>query len=437
MNARVPWACASLLCLAAACGPSEVPLNPPDAPNPDQPDAFVLSRRDAPVADARPPDARLADARPTPDAPPGAPDAPVVVTPDAPPGSPDAPVVVVPDAAPTGPTVRIEPAVIYVSRGGTAGFAVVLGAMAQADTTITLATVGGSASVPTSVLVSSGATETAAQVTGLALGDVTLNASTPGGQHGSATVHVVPAILSVTPGGPNDVLLGTTKTYTVTLDDTASIDVPVSLSVDDATVLGVPASVTVGSGADSATFDASADHLGVSTIHAAIGDGPIDVVERVNGLFMSEVFYDAVGDDGGQEWIEFKNATAQDITLDGIHIYVATTPPFVIVADLLNVIPAGACAAIDMPGAAGTIGILPNGTDGDGIRIVGGADQVIDEVIYGDNNTDMIPDENGNVPATTDVPDVPAGDSIARDFSMPGMPWMTDSSPTKGNCTNF
>jgi len=437
MNARVAWACASIVCLVAACGPSEVPLGQPDAPSPDQPDAFVLIRRDAPVADARPPDGPRADARPTPDAPPGTPDAPIVVTPDAPAGAPDAPTVVPPDAAATGPTVSIDPPVIYVSRGGTAGFNVVLGAMAQADTTITLSTVGGSASVPTSVLVSSGASETSAQVTGLALGDVTVDATTPGGRHGSATVHVVPAILSVTPGGPNDVLLDTPTTYTVTLDDTASIDVPVSLTVDDPTVLGVPARVTVGSGSDSATFHVSADHLGVSAIHAAIGDGPIDVVERVNGLFMSEVLYDAVGADGGLEWIEFKNATDQDITLDGIHVYVATTPPFVIVADLLNVIPAGTCAAIDMPGALGTIGILPNGTDGDGIRIVVGADQVIDEVVYGDNNNDLIPDENGVVAATTDVPDVPAGDTIARDLSMPGMPWRTDSSPTKGNCTNF
>src|SRR5262249_41892044 len=204
------------------------------------------------------------------------------------------------------------------SRGGTAGFNIVLGAMAQADTTITLSTVGGSASVPTSVLVSSGASETSAQVTGLALGDVTVDATTPGGRHGSATVHVVPAILSVTPGGPNAVLLDTPTTYTVTLDDTASIDVPVSLTVDDPTVLGVPARVTVGSSSDSATFHVSADHLGVSAIHAAIGDGPIDVVERVNGLFMSEVLYDAVGADGGLEWIELKNATDQDITLDGI-----------------------------------------------------------------------------------------------------------------------
>ncbi len=436
MNARVSWACATLLGLAAACGPSDVPLGSADAPDLDQPDAFVLIRRDAPVADARPPDGPRADARPTPDAPPGTPDAPVVVTPDAPGGTPDAPPIV-PDAAPTGPTVSIDPPVIYVSNGNTATFHVVLGATAQADTTITLSTVGGSASVPTSVVVSSGDTAAAAQVSGLALGDVTVNASTPGGQHGSATVHVVPQILSVTPQGPNSVILGFSTTYTVQLQDTASIDVPVTLSVDDATVAGVPDSVTVGAGTDSATFNLSGDHLGVTTLHAAIGDDTVDVVQRVSGLLMSEILYNAVGDDGGQEWIEFLNATDEDIALEGIHIYVATSPPFQIVADLSGVIPANSCAAIDMPGDPGTLGILGNGTDGDGIRIVVGTDQVIDEVIYGDNNTDLIPDLNGDVPPDADVADVPAGDTIARDFSLHGTPWLTDSSPTKGNCTNF
>src|SRR5262249_23225361 len=142
-------------------------------------------------------------------------------------------------------------------------------------------------------------------------------------------------------------------------------------------------------------------------------------------------------EDGGQEWIELLNVTDQDITLDGIHVYVATSPPFVIVADLLNVIPAGTCAAIDMPGDPGTPGILGNGTDGDGIRIVVGADHVIDEVIYGDSKLDLIPNLNGDVPPDADVADVPAGDTIARDFSLHGTPWLTDSSPTKGNCTNF
>jgi len=435
---------AGLVCVAAGCGPSE----------PGQVDAQGFSTVDAPVivrpdARAASPDARagLADARATSDAM-AVRDAPVGAA-DAPPPSFDAPLGVTdapstPGDASRGPTIAFQPSELYVSRGGTASVRLVLPAEAGADTVVGLATTTTGASVPTSVMVPEGTTGADLLVTGVTIGAVSVTA-TVGNAQGTALVHVVPAIAAVVPVGPIDVLEGTVTTYTVTLDEAPAIPVPIRISVDDPAVVEADPSIVIAAGATSGQWNATATGLGVTTLHAAIGDDGMPVRERVNGLFLSEILYDPSGFDGGLEWIELKNATLADVVLDDMHIYAATSPPFVNVANLSGTIPAGTCAAITMPGAAGTDGILGNGSSGDGIRLVVGADQVIDEVIYGpDTNNDMIPDngdqipdENDLVAATADVKDVSSGDTIARDFSLEGMPGGTPGAATQGDCTNF
>jgi hypothetical protein len=153
---------------------------------------------------------------------------------------------------------------------------------------------------------------------------------------------------------------------------------------------------------------------------------------------MSEILYDPVGNDGGLEWIELRNDTDATIDMSKINLAVALSQSFAIIVPFSDTMAPGECAVYLMPADMNdaTAGILGNGTDGDGIRLVVGSDQVIDEVIYGDNNDDAIPDENEIVPADTDVVDVTSGKTIARDLDSPGRPWRAPTSPSQHDCTN-
>ena len=408
------WLCLGWALVVAAawgCGPSEVSLQP-DSPE-DDGDGPIFVRYDA-----RPrPDASPIDARAPSDG--GA--------------APDASVPDEPDAEP-GPTVTFDPAEVFVARGGTATVRISLPQAAADDTIISLATTGSAAAVPTSIVITAGHTSADVTVTGLTIGQVSVTAE---GER--ALVHVVPPIAALAPAGPTDLAFGSDLTFTITLEAGSDIGVPVSLVIDDPTVLSGAASVTIPAHQASLDVTVHGAGLGVTGLHALIGDSGAAATVRVNGLFMSEILYDAVGNDGGLEWIELYNTTDQDIVLDGMHLDVALMPPFAVVAEFVNTIHAGECAAVPLPPDPmdATLGILGNGNNGDGIRLVLANGAVIDEVIYGDSNLDQIPDENNDVPDSPDVADVAPGSTIARDFDSPGMPWGTPALPTEGSCTNF
>jgi hypothetical protein len=161
-------------------------------------------------------------------------------------------------------------------------------------------------------------------VNGLAAGTATLTAVL-GGQL-DADVRVVgatetPALVSLTPTDPN-LVVGTSMTFTVTLDIPSPAGTSIALSVDPANAGVLPAMVTVPAGQLSATFSyMDAGMVALATVSATDGtvtrDATITITTTTAALMINEVDYDQPNTDM-TEFVELYNGTGAAYPLANI-----------------------------------------------------------------------------------------------------------------------
>ena len=134
-------------------------------------------------------------------------------------------------------------------------------------------------------------------------------------------------------------------------------------------------------------------------------------------VLLNEVFYDPTGSDGPNEWIELCNNGEDDIDISLWEIQSAGSnwsESWTI--DSGTVIAAGSYYVLG-PGVGSSTEFspaLPNsGSDVDGIRLLNTAGTVLDTVLYGDSNTNLLLDDLGDVIGPY-APDVSSGNTLAR-----------------------
>jgi hypothetical protein len=385
---------------------------------------------------------------------PSGPDAPL--PPDGPP-PPDAPAP--PDAPPPAPDAgppaiaSITAADIVVASGHSIMLTVTLAAAAPAgglDVALATTDPGGHLSIPASVNVPAGATHGFFDATGAAVGGPYDISATLGASTMSVPLRVAPAIAGVTPAAA-DLTAGTGGQYTITLEAPTPADLTVTLASAAPAVAAVPASVTVPAGQSQAMFVATGASLGGPVaLTASYGGQAKAATARVLGLYLSEVLADVTGTDSTYEWVELYNASGVAIDATGMKLRVANSAAgYSDALTLQGTVAPGQCVVVGGPNvAAGTPAVtyfyagdfspdLGNATGGaaDGLALATATGDVVDDVLYGGQNTDGLTDENGAVPASGDVGAAPTNQTIER--TAPGLagPWQVQATPSPGDCT--
>jgi len=227
------------------------------------------------------------------------------------------------------------------------------------------------------------------------------------------------------------------------------------IQVFDPTALTAPAQVFVPGGATSASFDVAGLRPARPTLlRARSGGGWADLRLAVDGLWLAEVFYDAVGADDGLEWVEIMNTGSVPVELSGYSLGAGSTNYVYTKAQLEGTVPPGGCAVIGGPLSTAANGMplltqsynfnpdLPNGGGGNAAGIalfdaratdVDAATLPIDAVIYGAANTGGLRRPDGSV-GSPDSPGAPAGSSLRR--SGPSS-WAVQSPLRPNQCPNL
>lgn len=176
------------------------------------------------------------------------------------------------------------------------------------------------------------------------------------------------------------------------------------------------------------------------------------------GLVINEFLPDPDGADSTAlgEWVELYNGTGEYIELTGVRIYKATQGDSygleATLPDELTIAPGSyyVVGEANVPGAdfvvSGTMG-LGSGANGDGVRLVDCVDNVLDTVVYGDqDNGQAVVDDSGS-PATSLAPKPGTGETVARredgvdtdasgeDFWVPTTVTRGSANPTPPVCT--
>ena len=164
-----------------------------------------------------------------------------------------------------------------------------------------------------------------------------------------------------------------------------------------------------------------------------------------SAVVLNELMIDPVGSDNGAEWVELYGAGVATVDLSGWSIATATTATKWTVTDAIPrgvTLAPGARLLLAGKGYTGTSDLviadlaLPNGTDGDGVRLQDCRGFVADTVVYGGTNTDAVPDDSGAA-ATSLAPDPPEGQSLQRlldglDSDECGEDFAVQGTPTPG-----
>jgi RHS repeat-associated protein len=173
---------------------------------------------------------------------------------------------------PAPPTVvSLLPATSTVSLGASTTLTLTISAAQASDTLVPLAaSPAGIVSIPASVTVLAGQTTALVSVGTLALGQAGITASL-NGTTASAVVNVVAPPVAITALEPASFTMnvGATGSFTVAINAAQTTDTVVALSVDNPSVLQIPASVTVVQGATSAVFTATGLATGNAIITAS------------------------------------------------------------------------------------------------------------------------------------------------------------------------
>jgi uncharacterized protein YjdB len=173
---------------------------------------------------------------------------------------------------PAPPTVvSLLPVTSTVTLGASTTLTLTISAAQSTDTVVPIAASPASiVSVPASVTVPHGATSASFSVGTLAYGQAGITASL-NGSSASAVVNVNPPpvqVVSIVPA-TFTMKVGATSQFTVSINATQTSNTDVALSVDNTSVLQVPASVTIAQGQTSAVFTATGLAVGDTVITAS------------------------------------------------------------------------------------------------------------------------------------------------------------------------
>ena len=355
-----------------------------------------------------------------------------------------------PDATETtSALVGLSPSPVIVARGGVATVTVTINEPAPAGgQAITLAATSGvAATLPATVTIPAGMTSTTFQVNGVGFGGPFDLSARIGNAHVTVPLRVVPAIAMVTPG-TSSVTVGESAHYTVTLEAVTPVALDIALASAEPAIASVPAKVTIGAGQTQVGFDVTGTGLGgPAVITASLAGSSGTAKARSLGVYLSEVVYDVVSTDTNLEWVELYNATTVPIDISGLLLQSAggaLGTSYATSLVLSGTLAPGQCGVVGGPSNVGVtffqgVDLNPDlgnasNSKADGIRLATAAGAVVDAVIYGGANTDLITDEDG-VASAADVGVVTAGQSIER--TAPGFsgPWQVQPTPTPGDCT--
>ncbi|HKC53687.1 MAG TPA: hypothetical protein VKC33_03480, partial [Burkholderiales bacterium] len=174
--------------------------------------------------------------------------------------------------SPAAPTVvSLVPATSTVALGASTTLTLTISSAQSTDTPVPLtASPAGIVSIPTQVTVLAGQTTAPVVVGTLALGQAGITASL-NGTTASAVVNVVAPPVAVTALEPASFTMkvGATSSFTVRINAAQTTNTPITLSVDNPSVLQIPASVTVAQGQTSAVFTATGLAVGNAVITAS------------------------------------------------------------------------------------------------------------------------------------------------------------------------
>jgi len=171
--------------------------------------------------------------------------------------------------------VSLTPPASQLTLGATTSLTVTISAAQVGPTVVTLSsTPTGLVTVPPSVIVPAGQTTASFTVTSVALG-TTMVRATLGSSLAEAAIDVVPPVVALVDLQPasQSLVVGAIGTLTVTLNAAQSSPTDIALSVDQPTVLQIPAtqSVTVPPNQTQATFTVTALATGSAQLTATLG----------------------------------------------------------------------------------------------------------------------------------------------------------------------
>jgi hypothetical protein len=181
---------------------------------------------------------------------------------------------------------------------------------------------------------------------------------------------------------------------------------------------------------------------------AGIGFCAPAAAQPVDGLVISEVFYDAAGADDGLEWIELYNGFSAPVELCEYRLAWAGLAYEDAQVQLDGTVAPGTYFVVGGPTSSALNGnpvfdlvlnfdpdLQNSGTTADAIALfhlgyepVTSSDIPVDAVIYGEANGNLLIDETGN-PGSPDVADAPSGQSIER---LDAFLWQVQATPTPG-----
>lgn len=229
----------------------------------------------------------------------------------------------------------------------------------------------------------------------------------------------------------------------------------IDLDVDDATVLGVPSAYHVDAGVSTIDIDVIGKRPAHSTrITATAGSISRSASIAVTGLQLSEIEFDPISTDDGNEWVELANTTDVAIDLSAYSLGSGRTAYTYSMAQLTGTIPAHGCFVVGGPTTTTANGnptygqtynfspdlVNGSGTNGQAagfalfdvpITQLSPSTIPLDAVLCGLNNAAGLLDANGTA-ATPRCPDVAAGHSVSRTSSTT---WVDQPTPTPNTCS--
>jgi hypothetical protein len=170
---------------------------------------------------------------------------------------------------------------------------------------------------------------------------------------------------------------------------------------------------------------------------------PVVCEPSPGGVLVNEILVDPSGDDQGFEWFELYNSSDSDISVAGWWVAMAGQYDQIEDTDFRFgggvVVPAKGFllvggAEVESADVVGSFS-MGNGSGGDGFLLYDCEDALLDVVVYGSDNTDGIPNEEG-------IPRDPVGapgndESVARrvdgEDTQEVADWYIDHSPTPGS----
>lgn len=169
---------------------------------------------------------------------------------------------------------------------------------------------------------------------------------------------------------------------------------------------------------------------------------PIALAQSGPAVVINEILYDALGADEGYEWVELKNNGSAPVEVAGWKLQSGGTSfgNTVTLPAGLTIDPGGylLIGESSVPGAqfVANFTLQNGGNPTDGVRLLDAQGQVIDVVLYGEPNTNGLPDESG-APGTLPAAGAPPGASLARlpdgaDSNVSGIDFAATSALTPG-----